>query len=65
MKELARTWAQVRPKVIAAGGTAQAAAYQAHVSALKRLPPAGRVKLQAEAVRGLALVDELENVFTR
>lgn len=63
VKELGRTWAQVQAKVVAAGGTGEAAAYRAHVAAMKRLLPRGHAALQAEAVRGLALVDELEQVF--
>lgn len=65
VKELGRTWSQVQPKVVAAGGAREATAYRAHVSAMKRLLSRGNAALQAEAVRGLALVDELEQVFTR
>jgi hypothetical protein len=61
---LVATWAHVQPKVLRAGGSAQAAAYRAHVGAMRRLArPAGK-RLVDEAVRGLALVDELERVFT-
>lgn len=63
VKELEATWVRVRPKVVAAGGTSEAAAYAEHVAAMKRLDPAAASKLQAEAVHGLALVDELEQVF--
>jgi hypothetical protein len=63
VKELARTWARVRPKVIAAGGASQAEAYGRHVAAMARLDPRSSAKVQAEAVHGLALVDELEQVF--
>ena len=62
---LDRTWPRVRPKVVAAGGTKEAAAYDRHVSAMKRLQPSARRSMQTEAVRGLELVDELERVFTR
>jgi hypothetical protein len=61
--ELARTWSRVRPKVAAAGGAAEAAAYTAHVAALQRLSPTAAAKVQAEAVHGLDLVDRLEQVF--
>lgn len=62
--KLAATWTHVEPKVLRAGGTAQTAAYRAHVAAMRRLArPAGK-RLVEEAVRGLALVDELERVFT-
>ncbi len=63
VKELAETWARVRPKVLAAGGAAEAAAYAAHVAAMERLDPAAAAKVQAEAVHGLDLVDRLEQVF--
>jgi hypothetical protein len=60
---LASTWARLRQKVIAAGGATPAAAYSRHVAAMKRLLH-GRLKnVGNEAVRGLALVDELETVF--
>jgi hypothetical protein len=62
---LARTWTRVRPKVVAAGGGQEAKAYQAHVAAMKRLSPAAADAIQAEARRGLELVDQLERVFTR
>ena len=62
---LARTWARLRREVVAAGGAKEAAAYQRHVVALQRLDPGAGKQLQAEAVRGLELVDQLENVFAR
>lgn len=62
---LARTWAPLRPAVVRAGGGGEAAAFQAHVAAMKRLLSGDRGKLQAEAARGLELVDRLENVFRR
>jgi len=62
-RALGSTWAGLRRRVIAAGGTKQATAYSAHVSAMSRLARDGGTKLRAEAVRGLALVDELEQVF--
>jgi hypothetical protein len=63
VKQLGPTWAKVRPKVVAAGGAKEAAAYQRHVTAMRRLDPAAATKVRAEAERGLALVDELESVF--
>jgi len=63
VKELERTWAHLRPKVVAAGGRTQAAAYAAHVSALVRVDPRSGARVQAEAAHGLALVDTLEQVF--
>jgi hypothetical protein len=62
---LDRAWPRVRPKVVAAGGIEEAAAYDSHLRAMKRLEPDARRGIQAEAVRGLELVDELEHVFTR
>jgi hypothetical protein len=63
VKELGRTWALVRPKVVAAGGAGEAAAYARHVAAMKRLDPASGSRVRAEATRGLELVDRLEGVF--
>ena len=62
--ELGRTWPLVRGKVIAAGGASEAAAYDRHVAAMRRLDPRAGKKLQAEASRGLELVDDLEQVFS-
>jgi antitoxin (DNA-binding transcriptional repressor) of toxin-antitoxin stability system len=61
---LERTWPRVRPKVRAAGGAKEAAAFDRHVLAMTRLRAGTPRKVQAEAVRGLELVDELERVFT-
>jgi hypothetical protein len=63
VKQLGPTWAKVRPRVVAAGGAREAAAFQKHVTAMQRLDPRAARKVQAEAVRGLALVDELEGAF--
>jgi hypothetical protein len=63
--KLGRTWTQVRPTVVTAGGADEARVYGRHVAAMKRLLSRDNPELQAEAVRGLALVDDLENVFTR
>jgi hypothetical protein len=60
---LARTWAGVRPRVLAKGGASEAAAYDRHVAAMRRLAPAGGGRVQREAVNGLNLVDELEGVL--
>ena len=62
---LSRTWAPLRAVVVRAGGASEAAAYRDHVAAMRRLVSAKPSKLQAEAVRGLELVDRLENVFRR
>jgi hypothetical protein len=64
LKALEPTWLRVRPKVLGAGGAEAAAAFDKHVAAMGRLDTAAPRKLQAEAARGLELVDELENVFT-
>ena len=63
VKALRPTWNRVRSKVLAAGGADEAAAYGRHVAAMNRLRQASRVRLQAEAARGLELVDDLERVF--
>jgi hypothetical protein len=63
VKELGRTWARIRPKVLAAGGGSQATAYARHVAAMERLEPGSATQVQAEAGRGLELVDALEQVF--
>lgn len=62
---LERAWAGVRPKVVEAGGKSEAAAYDRHVATMKRLPPGAAEQVRAEAVRGLELVDRLEQVFAR
>ena len=64
IRQLVAFWPRTRPLVVAAGGATQAAAYQAHVAAMKRLAPGAGARIRAEAVRGLALVDKLEQVFT-
>jgi hypothetical protein len=64
VKELSRTWAGLRPGVVVAGGAKQASAYQAHVGTMVRLSPANGRGIQAEARRGLELVDRLEQVVT-
>ena len=63
VRKLGPTWTRLRAKVIAAGGARQARAYSEHVAAMKRLAPSAQKKVQAEAVHGLELVDELERVF--
>jgi hypothetical protein len=62
---LARTWEALRAKVVRAGGAGAAAAYGSHVATMKRLVSAKPSKLQAEAARGLELVDRMEDVFRR
>ena len=63
MTELERVWPRARRKVVAAGGSREAAVYGRHVATLGRLAPGSGRAVQAEAVRGLALVDDLERVF--
>jgi hypothetical protein len=63
--ELVSTWRPLRAKVIAAGGRTQAAAYDKHVATMKRVVAGSLKRVRDEAVHGLALVDELEAVFTR
>jgi hypothetical protein len=45
------------------GGSKQAGAFTGHVAAMKRLTNAPARRVQAEAVTGLELVDDLEGVF--
>jgi hypothetical protein len=63
--ELASSWKSVRPRILAKGGTTEAHAFDHHVAALRRLAPGPPKALQAEAARGLELVDELEGVLAR
>jgi len=63
VKAIEQAWARVRPKVIAAGGVSEAAAYETHVARMKRLERSEGQRLRAEAVHGLELVDALERVF--
>jgi hypothetical protein len=65
VKRLASTWVRLRPKVVVADGTASAAAYDKHVAAMKRLVHGALTNVRKEAVHGLALVDQLEQVFMR
>jgi hypothetical protein len=64
VRDLAKTWSALRPRVVAAGGRKVAIRYDAHVRAMKRLADSSNRKaLQREAVHGLDLVDSLEAVF--
>jgi hypothetical protein len=60
---LASTWSGLRARVRSRGGRKEAAAFDKHVAAMKRLAPAAGGALQREADVGLELVDDLENVF--
>jgi hypothetical protein len=63
VQRLSRTWAGVRPRVRAHGGGSVAGAFDRHVAAMTRLAPAGGADLRREAEHGLALVDDVEQVF--
>ena len=64
VNELSSTWKTLRPDVIAAGGRRVAARFTRHVAAMRRLARGSdRQALEAEAARGLELVDELEHQF--
>jgi hypothetical protein len=63
--DLDAAWKAVRPRIRAKGGTHEAAAFDAHVAAMHRLVTGSPTSLQREAVKGLALVDELEQVLAR
>ena len=65
VKRLEPTWAPLRRKVIASGGAKEAAAFDKHVAAMKRLVAGPLSGVRAEALHGLVLVDQLEGVFTR
>jgi hypothetical protein len=62
--QLAPAWLGVRRRVIAAGGKHEAALFDHHVAAMKKLGPHTGRSFEAEAARGLELVDQLERVFT-
>lgn len=59
--ELARTWQQLRPQVVKAGGAKVAAAYDRHVTALQR--GATTTAVSKQALHGLDIVDQIEGVF--
>jgi hypothetical protein len=62
--ELESIWTALGPRVVDAGGAGVAARYMRHVGAMRALASGHDPHaLQAEAVKGLALVDELERVF--
>ena len=64
MTALARTWRQLRPAFVKAGGGKVAPRFDAHVAQLRRLVASGnRAAAVREAQRGLDLVDELERVY--
>jgi hypothetical protein len=62
---LGPVWTRLRARVVAAGGSEEAAAYTQHVHALSRLDPKRSAVVAAEAVHGQDLVDRIESVFTR
>lgn len=62
--QLAPAWAGVRARVVAAGGKSEAASFDRHVTAMKKLASRTGRSFEAEAARGLELVDQLEQVFT-
>lgn len=63
VRALADTWRQLRPAVLAAGGSRVAAVYDAHVRALARA--SSPAATQREALHGLVVVDRMEQVFLR
>jgi len=60
---VAGTWSGLRARVVSRGGNREAAAFDKHVVAMKRLAPVAGSALQREAAAGLELVDDLERVF--
>jgi hypothetical protein len=64
VRELASTWTELRPQVLDAKGKRVATRYDRHVRSMRRRARgANDDALQREAVRGLELVDELEQQF--
>jgi hypothetical protein len=63
VRRVTRTWSGLRPRVVARGGRREAAAFDGHLAAMKRLAPNAGAALQREAAAGLELVDDLERVF--
>jgi len=62
--ELEQTWKGLRPEVVSAGGDQEAARFAKHIAAMKTLARSGDDSaVQREAVKGLELVDQLEQVF--
>jgi hypothetical protein len=62
--ELEQTWNGLRPEVVSAGGEQEAAKFAKHVIAMKTFARSGDDSaVEREAVKGLELVDELEQVF--
>jgi hypothetical protein len=63
VRQLAATWRELRPQLVAAGGTQVATSYDRHVTALQRGGTAAAV--QKQAVHGLDIVDQMETVFLK
>ena len=63
--ELSATWTSLRAQVLEAGGGRVARRFSRHVRSMRRLQDGADRELQKEAVTGLELVDELEQVFRR
>ena len=61
--QLERTWASLRPDVVAAGGKRVATRFDAHVARMEQLAARGGRAAAREAQRGLDLVDEIEAVY--
>jgi hypothetical protein len=63
--QLSATWTPLRAAVVGHGGQTVAAAYGRHVAAMRRLAQTQGGAFRSEAVNGLNIVDELEQVFLR
>jgi hypothetical protein len=62
---LERTWGQLRPDVVAAGGEKVAPRFDAHVAAMRALVANRQpAQTQKEAQHGLDLVDKVESVYS-
>jgi hypothetical protein len=65
VRSLERTWGQLRPHVVAAGGEKVAPLFDAHVDAMRALAANRRpARTQKEAQHGLDLVDTVESVYS-
>jgi hypothetical protein len=64
VQDLDGTWSGLRPQVLEAGGESVAVAFSRHVAAMRELARGSDERsFRAEAVKGLELVDRLEQAF--
>jgi hypothetical protein len=66
LAKLRATWTSLKPAVLSAGGTTQAADYGATIEAMDSdIAAANGTKLAMDAVVGLELVDAMESLFAK